>query len=211
MKNTFYIAFGVANTETRNFLVGTFSTEDSSLIEIFKNEKMNTSAQPTLTEYVMNHPECYEGISSFTSSLKYFAAGCFRAQLLGVYIEKSEAEQRVQLTLDQFSKSNKDNHRYYNECYNLCETIENEVAAKEQIDGLGERMKAKQEEYESVPKSKSEVKKQSITIVERETGKEYQFETKGDCMEWLDCASDTFSRFLKGGTKLIKKYFVKEG
>lgn len=214
MKTTFYVAFAIANNETKNFFAGSFSTSDSTLVDTLKKEQSNTLTQTTLADYVINHPEYYSHCSSFASSLKYFAPEYFRGNLLGVFLEKSEADHRVQLVLEQFARSIKENRRYYNECYNLNEHIENEEEAKESIGGLSARAKAKYDEYVEEltterKNSKSEVKKQSITIVEKETGEEHSFETKGDCMSWLNCATDTFARFLKGQSKLNKKFDIK--
>lgn len=206
MKTTFYVTFGLTNTVTKNFLVGTFTTDDEALIKLFKDEQRNSSAPSTLKQYIFDHPECYSEVQSFVTTLDYFAQDVFSANLLGVYIEKSDAEQRMNISLEGFKRS-KGNTRYFNDCYNLNPHIENEEEEQAKIKNCRASLKP---EPDSTVNAKSEVKKQSITIVERESGEEHKFETKGDCMKWLDCASDTFSRFLKGGTKLIKKYFVKE-
>lgn len=206
MKTTFYVTFGLTNTLTRNFLVGIFSTNDEALINLFKDEQRNGSDPSSLKQYIFDHPECYSGVQSFVTTLDYFAQDVFSANLLGVYIEKSDAEQRMNISLEGFKRS-KGNTRYFNDCYNLNPHIENEEEEQTKIKNCRANLKP---EPDSAVNVKSEVKKQSITIVERETGEEHHFETKGDCMKWLDCASDTFSRFLKGGTKLNKKYFVKE-
>lgn len=206
MKTTFYVTFGLTNTLTRNFLVGIFSTNDEALINLFKDEQRNSSGLPSLKQYIFDHPECYSGVQSFVTTLDYFAQDVFSASLLGVYIEKSDAEQRMNITLEGFKRS-KGNTRYFNDCYNLNPHIENEEEEQTKIKNCRANLKP---EPDDTVNAKSEAKKQSITIVERETGEEHEFETKGDCMKWLDCASDTFSRFLKGGTKLVKKYFVKE-
>lgn len=228
MKTTFYIAFGLTNTSTRNFLLGTFSIDDENLLKTFKEEQLTIPTQPTLARYIINHPETYATVPSFAETLQYFSEDMFMASLLGSYIEKSDAERRVQLSLESF-KRNKRNTLYVNDCYNLNPHIDNEMREQKEIKELSSKLqdqyKKEQKEIEKETKkkiisattretngvnNKSEVKKQSITIVENETGEEHNFETKGDCMHWLKCATDTFARFLKGQTKLNKKYRVKE-
>lgn len=52
--------------------------------------------------------------------------------------------------------------------------------------------------------------KKSITIIDKNTGEEISFESKGDCMRYLDLSFATFSKFLKGQSKKNKLYDVKE-
>ena len=51
---------------------------------------------------------------------------------------------------------------------------------------------------------------ESITIQNFETGEEKTFENKTDCMNFLNTSSATFSKFLKGQSKLNKLFKVKE-
>lgn len=210
MKTTYYVAFCIFNSETRNFLLSVVESDDKQLVDKFANEKYNSLEQLSLRKYIFEHPETYNNIPLFVESLKYFAQECFQVQFLGSYIERSEAEHRIQISLDSFA-GRTTKSLYYNDCFNLNPAIESEIAAQKSMSSLNSRLIQKQKEMEAEGRnSKSEVKKQSITIVENETGEEHNFETKGDCMRWLKCATDTFARFLKGQTKLNKKYTVKE-
>lgn len=212
MKTTFYIPFAIVNTLTHNFLLGVVATDDEEFINKIKRENLYASTNPTLRDYIFDHPESFNHVASFVETIKYFHKDCFEARFLGSFIEKKQAQERIQLALDSFSRS--DGKRlYYNECYNLNDSIENETEEQNKIKNLSSHMKEASDKYARETNrvnNKSEVKKQSITIVENETGEEHNFETKGDCMRWLKCATDTFARFLKGQTKLNKKYRVKE-
>lgn len=50
--------------------------------------------------------------------------------------------------------------------------------------------------------------KKSITIKRISDGEILSFETKGECMRYLEVGYDTFSRFIKGKSKLNKKYTI---
>lgn len=50
--------------------------------------------------------------------------------------------------------------------------------------------------------------KQSITIKCIETGEVLEFKTKGDCMKYLKTNWQTFSQFIKGKSKLNKKFTI---
>lgn len=208
MKTNFYVVFTITNKETRNFLISVFETNDENLIKVFKSESMMTNDQPTLHQYVFDHPKSYNHIKSFVNTLNYFTEGCFDTKFLGSYIEKSDADQRVELTLDSFKRNYHSPRFYFNDCYNVHKDIANETEAQQQIGSLSENIKKKSEELDR--NNRSIAKKQDITIVDNESGEEHYFETKGECMKFLGCATDTFSRFLKGNTKLNKKYTVKQ-
>lgn len=208
MKTTTYIAFVITNKTTHNFLLGTTQVNDEKLINSIRVEHATTNDNPTLKNYIIDHPETYQHSSSFAETLKYFGSDCFEAKMLGMFLEESEAKHRIQLALDSYL-NNLHRKVYYNECFNLKEHIESEEEEQQKIIHLKENLK-KENEAENDENKKASSKKQNITIVEIESGVEHQFETKGECMKWLNCASDTFSRFLKGNTKLNKKYMVKK-
>lgn len=209
MKTTFYIPFVLVNTTTRNYLLGITKSDNEEFLDTIKREDSYTMTNSTLRDYVLNHPESYSKVSSFVETLKYFGNQCFIARYLGAFIEHSEAEQCIQIAQDNLLY-NPRKRPYYHECYNLKASIENEVVEQQKIARLANKMKEKSEKYEKQGlNNKSEVKKQHITIIEIESGEEHYFDTKGECMKFLGCATDTFSRFLKGNTKLNKKYKVK--
>lgn len=212
MKTTFYISFAIVNSSTHNFLLGVTSSDDEQFIDKIKKERDFTTINPSLRDYVFAHPESYNKVQSFVETLKYFDSSNFEARMLGVFIEQAEAEKRIQLALDGFSR-NKGQRLYYNECYNLKKSIENETEEQNKIKAVTTHLKEAGDQHTKETDStnhKSEVKKQSITIIEIESGEEHHFDTKGECMKFLGCATDTFSRFLKGKTKLNKKYTIKE-
>lgn len=50
--------------------------------------------------------------------------------------------------------------------------------------------------------------KQTITIMDTITGEQHTFETKGECMKFLNTSSATFGKFLKGNSKLNARYTI---
>ena len=212
MKTTFYIPFAIVNSLTHNFLLSVVATDDEEFINKVKKENEYTMSNPTLRDFVFDHPESYNHIPSFVETIKYFHKDCFEARFLGSFIEEQQAKDRIALAMDNLLR-NERKKLYYNECYNLCESIENETREQNKLKNCAAHMKEASDKYAKETNgvnNKSEVKKQSITIVEIESGEEHHFDTKGECMKFLGCATDTFSRFLKGKTKLNKKYSIKE-
>ena len=71
-------------------------------------------------------------------------------------------------------------------------------------------IKNESKENAKIEKAKivAENAKQSITIQCVETGEIIEFNTKGECMRYLGCASQKFSQFIKGKSKLNKKYII---
>ena len=207
MKTT-YIAFAVTNLSTHNFVLGTVKIEDEKLLNKIKQERISTQINPTLRDYVIEHSEDCIPYAAFTQTLKYFHNDNFEAKLLGVYLEEEEAKHRIQLAIDSYI-ANFDRKVYYNECFNLKEHLVSEEVEQQKLIELKENL-VKENALEQGIDLKSASKKQSITIVETESGVEHQFSSKSECMKYLNCASDTFSRFLKGNTKLNKKYTVKQ-
>ena len=86
----------------------------------------------------------------------------------------------------------------------------------------GEELEAIDEKYNEIIKkedanniNRKKHKKNSnashqISIMTLSTKKVRSFTTKGECMKFLDCSSATFSQFLKGKSKLNKRYKVVE-
>lgn len=61
-----------------------------------------------------------------------------------------------------------------------------------------------------LPTSKAGRKSQSITIVNIESGEEFEFGSKKECMEFFNTNYVTFSNFLKNKTKLNKVWTIKK-
>lgn len=88
---------------------------------------------------------------------------------------------------------------------------------------LNEKLEEEYKEYvEDIVNEKRRIKKEnkanavkynakkSITIKRISDGEVLSFETKGDCMKYLNTSPNTFSQFLKGKSKLNKKYTIEE-
>lgn len=65
-----------------------------------------------------------------------------------------------------------------------------------------------EERKKEAKENKAANAKKCITIQRICDGEILFFETKGECMKYLNVSSDTFSRFLKGKSKLNNKYYV---
>lgn len=210
MNTTFYIAFALKNNISHNFYLGIISSDNEDFIREIESETQFRNDSEKLREYIFNNPDVYEDSESLVEALKTFDKTDFTAHKLGKYIEESQAEQRIQLSLDSYKRLD-ERVNYY--CYNIYCVVPNDIKVKKSTyNTTRQRMKSANEQLTKESNNnnnKSEVKKQSITLIETESGKEIFFESKGDCMAFLNCSFSTFSRFLKGDTKLNKKYIIK--
>lgn len=93
----------------------------------------------------------------------------------------------------------------FSELENKLEELDKEV-----IQNINKE-REKEKKRESIENKAAAVRnnaKKSITIKRISDGEILSFETKGDCMRYLDTSFATFTKFIKGQSKLNKKYII---
>lgn len=108
-----------------------------------------------------------------------------------------------------------------NWCDKISEFLLEQTLVEDEEFGFSElENKLEEEVFTSIMKEKKDKKregkaaavkdnaKKSITIKRISDGEILSFETKGECMKYLNTTFQTFSKFIKGQSKLNKKYIV---
>ena len=93
----------------------------------------------------------------------------------------------------------------YSEIENKMRELDNEIIRNMKKERESERKKEAKENKAAAVRDNA---KKSITIKRISDGEILSFETKGECMKYLNSTFPTFSKFIKGESKLNKKYII---
>lgn len=176
------------------------SLKEDLLEECYESLKSNFEYPiEELIEYNTYHITCREYAEEILVAVERLVDEGYTPSDIGLKVEDNWCD-KISEFLDEETLV-EDEELGYNELENKLEELDKEII-------LNMNKEKENERKREVNRIKSGNAKKSITIKRISDGEILSFETKGECMKYLNTSPNTFSKFIKGESKLNKKYMM---